>query len=364
MKVIIFFGHHKVGSTALQTYFARNSLSLLRAGILYPAVESEGLTNMLAHAMGMREKPALGCMNLREPHNALAFRMLSTETKGDTPPWHGPLPGFPAMVQTLRRQAEIFQPHTVILCSEVFSNFGNRFTKLVGKLHEIFPDAEYELYCALRRPDEYNASWYGQRLRFGHKLPPLSSPEGLSVESIHFDYKKMLAPWVNEFAGAPLHLRNYTDILKAGGSVKDFTAQVGCEFPADLPEKGPSNPSLPRAAFEILRRANNELSTEIAGALREYLLRYPLAEGLPKSADIEVFGRAQRERMVRTFAPIEAYLNEVSGQTAFFPDIEEIGKTRPVPLEEATRAFLSALETKALPNPEITAFLRNFQETA
>ena len=77
MTFAFFIGHHKTGSTALQTYLANNYLTLLRQGILYPAVDAEGsAANLAAAIKGRDDMVNLGRMNVREPHNALAFRIL------------------------------------------------------------------------------------------------------------------------------------------------------------------------------------------------------------------------------------------------------------------------------------------------
>ena len=41
MDLVIFMGHHKVGSSSLQSWLSTNWLALARAGILYPAVEMQ-----------------------------------------------------------------------------------------------------------------------------------------------------------------------------------------------------------------------------------------------------------------------------------------------------------------------------------
>ena len=41
MKCIIYLGHHKTGSSALQEMFTRNAGVLLEDGILYPFVEPQ-----------------------------------------------------------------------------------------------------------------------------------------------------------------------------------------------------------------------------------------------------------------------------------------------------------------------------------
>lgn len=361
MKVILYFGHHKVGSTALQAFLASNTLALLERGILYPAVESEGMSHLLALALGRQDKPALDRMNVREPHNALAFRMLASKTGKKTPPWHGGLPGLPSMMNTIRHQAEVLQPKTIILCSEVFSNFGAGHKDLIAKLHGLFPAAEHELYCALRRPDEYMASWFGQRLRFGHKLQPLSETAVAGLKSIHFDYRKMVEPWAQEFGDAKLHVRNYADILKSGGSVEDFIDQVSCAFPAGLPIEGPANQGLPRAAYEIIRRANHDLPNEDAQALRDFFLDLPSAQIPVRNSDVDLFAPALRTNFAEAFAPVHDYLNKLTGQDAFFPDIHEMNLPRPVPEQQATAQVLAALDSVRLPTPALRRFIQDLK---
>ncbi|MEP3334425.1 hypothetical protein [Sedimentitalea sp.] len=357
MKVIIFFGHHKVGSTALQAFFARNHLDLLQRGILYPAVEVEGLAQSLAGALNPDRPPALDRMNVREPHNALAFRMLAQATGGKPPAWHGNLPGVGQMLRAIRLQADYLKPHTVILCSEVMSNFGSNHPKLIDTLRGIFPDASHELYCVLRRPDEYLTSWHAQRMRFGDKVSALSDKAARNYfPSIHFDYKRLLVPWIKRFPDSPLHLRNYTDVLAAGGSTEDFLAQCGIGFPADLIQTGRANTSLPRAAMELARRGNQELPADQAQSLREYLLEHGDRLNPVKNADVEMFGPALRAEMAERFAPVQDYLSTLTGQP-FFPDIDQLSATRPIPEAPATAQFLNQLDPSDLPDPALRDYI-------
>ncbi|MDU9006557.1 hypothetical protein [Sedimentitalea todarodis] len=357
MKVITFFGHHKVGSTALQAFFARNHLALLRRGILYPAVEVEGLAQSLAGALNPDRPPALDRMNVREPHNALAFRMLAQATGGKPPDWHGNLPAVAQMIRALRLQADYLQPHTVILCSEVMSNFGSNHPRLIDTLRGIFPDATHELYCVLRRPDEYLTSWHAQRLRFGDKVSALSDKAARSYfAGIHFDYKRLLVPWIKRFADSTLHLRNYADVLAAGGSTEDFLARCGIGLGPDLIPAGRANTSLPRAAMELARRANLDLPAEQARILRQYLLEHGDRLNPVKNADVEMFGPDLRADMARRFAPVHDYLSALTGQP-FFPDIDQLSTPRPIPEARATAQLLDRIDPTDLPDPALRDYI-------
>lgn len=364
MKVILYFGHHKVGSTALQAYLARNAVALLKKGILYPAVESQGLSHLLAQASGHHIEPDLACMNLREPHNALAFRMLADKkkdpAKAKTPPWHGHLPRTEDMLATIRHQIEIFTPKSVILCSEVLSNFGSGHDDLISALRAPFPEAEFELYCVLRRPDEYLASWFGQRLRFGQSHPALDQGTALKdTKGIHFNYQKMIAPWVKAFPDSPLHLRSYDVVMAAGGSVQDFTAQVGCRFPKRLSLKGPNNPGLHRAAFEIQRRANQDLPRDQAQMLLHFFLEQGAGLIPLSNSEIDLFGLDLRRKLYKAFLPIDAYLGNLVAQDGFFEDLEWMRRPRLVSLTTVSQKLAQSLSTIDLPSSEITEFIQS-----
>lgn len=361
MKVVIYFGHHKVGSTALQAFLSQNHRLLLDHGILYPAVESEGLCHALADALGRAPAPGRNVMNIREPHNALAFQMLAQANNAKPPAWHGNLPGVGQMIRTLRLQVQYLQPHTVILCSEVLSNFGPHPRNLIERLKGIFPDAEYELYCVLRRPDDYLVSWHGQRLRFGERIPALREV-GMAPyrDTIHFDYRKLLEPWVAQFEGAPLHLRSYGDVMKLGGSAQDFQATISVGFPNGLTHTGTANPSIPRAAMEIIRRGNHDLDGAGAQALTQFFLSRHAGLTPPPNGDIEMFGPELRAEMAAQFAPIHDYLCTLAGRD-FFADIDKVAQTCPVPEPEAMAALLAQIDPARLPNPAARDFIATLQ---
>lgn len=376
MKAIIYFGHHKVGSTALQSFLFHNQRLLMQQGVLYPDVESEGLIHAIAQFLGASElsepqaarlsAAALSqplSMNAREPHNALAFQMLAQATDGTVPNWHKGLPGVPQMLRALRLQARLLQPEAVLLCSEVMSNFGPRHPQLIDRVRDIYPEADHALYCVLRRPDEYLISWHAQRLRFGEKLLALSAGAALNYTgSIHFDYRKAVEPWLERFSEAPWHLRNYADVLQTGGSVEDFFATNGLTIPAAAVPAGRANESLPRAAMEIARRANHDLAPDDAGALRHYLLTCGDHIKPVPNKQVEMFGAPLRAELLRKFAPIHDWLSEQVDQAAFFPDLEDMARCCPVPEAEATADFLSQIPLPALPNETLRDYIRALKQ--
>lgn len=344
MKLILYVGHHKVGSTALQVFLSQNWLALARAGILYPAVESEGFSDHLKRALDGADTPGKPPINVREPHNALAFRLISQSTGNAMPPYHRNLPSTTQMLRAIRNQVGQLAPHTVILCGEVMSNFGKTDPTLIGQLLGALPQAEIELYCTLRRPDEYLASWYGQRLKFGHRIEALRDGGAMGyARSIHFDYRTMLEPWITRLPGTRLHLRTYAEVLAAGGSVEDFTTEIDAGIPADLTPAVRANESLPYALMEIMRRGNQRLDRPGSRKLRKFLLAAADRLDLPPNREVELFGADTRVRLVRAFDPIHAWLGEIVGRDAFFPDIAAMRQARPIPELDAAAVAARAL---------------------
>lgn len=361
MKVVLFIGHHKVGSSSLQEFLSQNSIELLRAGTLYPGIESQGLTVMLAKALRGGDSVETLPINTREAHNALAFKMIAEHTGGDVPPYHKGLPNSRHMFRAIEHQIELLQPKAVILTAEVFANFAPRSTALIDRLATFFQGADIRVIATLRRIDDYLASWHGQRLRFNQKLKPLRAGGMAPYKTgIHFDYKKMLHGWHQTMPQAEFILRNYTDVLAAGGSIKDFMTQSGVKFPRSLLPVRHANPSLHRGLMEIARQGNHHLKKPNAQFLRQMLDRLAPDLNLPASQDVELFGAAVRDDMVSSFAPIHDYLGQISGRSPFFPDMEEVRIPRPHDEIEVATDALAQLRGLCgnIANADVRDFLR------
>lgn len=347
MKVILFIGHHKVGSTSLQDYLSRNAVALARAGILYPYVDFEGMTHMAAVATGHVQPEGSLPINVREPHNALAFRMLA-EHKGQTVPgYHKRLPALGQMANAIRQQISFFEPHTVLLVAEVFANFNAVSPKLIDQLARYFPGAEFTVVATLRRIDEYLASWHGQRLKFGHQLEPLRE-DGIEgyIKGIHFNYRLMVEGWLKALPQAQVILRDYADVRGNGGSVNDFIVQTGLELPQDLLPERRQNDSIHRSIYEIIRQANVALPQPKAAELRRSLRELTPKLELPPSHSVELFGAENRARMLERFRPIDSWLGEVMGRDGFFDDLEAVLETDPLPELEAAEAALELIAAR------------------
>jgi len=373
MKVIIYIGHHKVGSTALQVFLSQNWQALARAGILYPNVEASGFAHTLAQALdpgrpmaSTTGSPGTTGMNVREPHSALAYQMIAKASGRKVPPQFKRLPPVPQMLHAMRKQVEFLKPKTVILCSEVFANFGGVDPDLITQLMTAFPkaatDVDVEIYGALRRPDDYLISWHGQRLKVGEPLESLDNG-GLEpyFSTIHFNFRTMVEAWNDQLPDARLILRPYREILKSGGSVDDFIARISVDFPANLTPPGRANQSLSRAAMEIIRRANHDLPKAHSQALTQYFLTAKDAPDPTPNARVEMFGTPARQELARHFAPIHDYLSKLTGVLGFFDDIDEMARECPVPQAQAAAELLARIDPKTLPNKDVRSYIKALQ---
>lgn len=345
MKATLFIGHHKVGSTALQDYLWRNAALLLRQEVLYPATESEGAALMLRQALtGQPDHDGLppAPFNAREAHNALAFRLLNEAQGSPIPPWHPQLPSGAQMLVGIENQIRHLAPAHLLLCSEVFANFGTAGPGPIQRVARVIYGAEVTVCCTLRRPDEYLASWHAQRLRFGHVVPPLSDG-GVAAHAgtIHLDYRRILDGWLAAFPGQ-VSIRNYAEVLAAGGSIPDFLAQAGLTPPAIPVADRAINGSIHPALSEFARAGNRFLPRPLAQRYCEFLIVAADDLPVPPRSDVEPFGPAARADLLARFAPVADWLDGLRG-AAFFPDLDEAARCRPIPLVEAARSCRAAL---------------------
>lgn len=366
MKVVLFIGHHKVGSTALQQFMSRNWLQLARAGILYPMVESQGMAMMMGQALAGREETGGLPFNVREAHNALAFKMLAEHNTGKVPPFHEGLPHSRQMFRNITQQVNYLKPRAVVLVAEVFSNFAPSSTRLIEALVRVFPEADFTIVATLRRIDDYLASWHAQRLRFGHRLQALSAGGAAGYfNTIHFDYRKILQGWQQVLPEADFALRDYADVLATGGSVEDFRIQTGLDFPAGLHPAEKANLSMHRGVVDIARHGFFALPGKPAQTLRQYLTDVGGDLGLPKSSDVEMFGAQVRAQIAERFEPVQGYLGRLSGRNPFFADQDSVARLRPCPeAEVAAQALAQLRKRRDLPDaPGIAEFLRDLDLT-
>ncbi|MBL3675506.1 hypothetical protein [Paracoccus aerius] len=332
MKLVIFIGHFKTGSTSIQSFLSSNYLALLEAGILYPSVESQGLSRNLAVVRAGRDQSTAGDgLNIIEPHNALALRLKNEEDGHGVPSYYPAAPSGFQMMQFLHNQIEELKPNSVILCSEVFALLGMTPQRAgVERLARRFAQYDVTIYCNLRRPDEYLSSWHRQRLKFGAKLLPLSG-EGLQeyLDSAHFQQAKMIEGWIKDhFPKARLIVRNFAEVKASGGSVVDFMRNAGIVFPANLQIPKDQNPSVPSAFAEIGRRSILELNAALSKEIVQWLVTARRRVRHPGDSEVEMYGAKNRAVMATRFAEVAASLDRLTGRNPFYPDLRDIGVSR------------------------------------
>lgn len=363
MKVAFFIGHHKTGSTSLQSYLGNNYLTLLCQGILYPAVEAEGISANLAAVLAGKTAPvSIGQFNLREPHNALAFRMMH-EANGDAmPDWHPNLPHGFQMLNLIEQQLLAIQPEQVIICSEVMSRFADRGTrKIMPRLISRLGFFDSTIVLNLRRIDEYLASWHLQRLKFGATVKPLrAGAYALYYPNIHFRYDRIVENWRKAFPEADIVVRNYDDVCKAGGSVVDFFAQAKINH-VPAAEDDRLNTSIPHAMAEIVRLGNIQ-APQLRHAIQSYLEDAAQRILIANNAEVELYGEEHRAALLAAFEPVHAALSAHLGIDAFFTDLDSAAKPRDIPELDAARSALDELRKDAptyAKNDEVRDFIAN-----
>jgi hypothetical protein len=353
MRVIIFLGHHKVGTSSLQEYLSQNYHQFLAEGVLYPMTEPQGLTVQMGRALKSSRSGAKLPFNVREAHNALGFRMLAEgEPKGRVPAYHGKLPGTVQMFNAVHRQISEFRPHTVVLCAEVFANFSTRNDELITRLRNEFSQSRVTIMGTLRRPDDYVASWQGQRFKFGHKLKPLHG-SGLDeyFDTIHFNYQMMLQGWADVFPESSGHtdwiLRDHSAVMAAGGSVPDFLNETKISPPLNGVITQDSNPSVPLALHEVAREGNCDLEAQDAKDLVKFLVGLGKRVKLTPNSAVEMFGSRKRTQLVERFEPINHWIAETVGAGQFFAHEHDFGVVREVTSGRALSNVMPALRNDA-----------------
>lgn len=350
MKLVIFIGHFKTGSSSIQSFLSSNFLRLLQADILYPSVESQGIAQNMRSMMTGQDSSAVGAsLNIIEPHNALALRLKTEEDGHGVPAYYPNTPSGFQMLELIDNQIAALRPKAVILCSEVFALFGlTAHHSSIQRLANRHAGHDVTIYCNLRRPDEYLSSWHRQRLKFGAKLDRLSE-NGLKeyLDSAHVQHARMIEPWLQYFPGAQLVLRNFDDVKASGGSVHDFVAHSGLSYPERLSIPSDQNPSVPSAFSEIGRRAIHELPRELSDPLVSWLTTASERVHCPADKNVEMFGAANRHILVSTFRPVSEHLDRLAGGTAFYRDIDIFEKCNPQSDLDAAREALPLLVADA-----------------
>ncbi|GKY86550.1 hypothetical protein [Sinisalibacter aestuarii] len=362
MKAIIHIGHHKTGTTSLQSFLAVNWKRLLENGILSPWVEFQGAAWAAAQLVRADEvEPDFLPANIREPHNALAFRMLATANpERKVPAHHAKLPALPQMLHAISSQLASLEPEAAIFVSEVMSHFGLDAPELIDHFAHVLSGADFGLHVTLRRPDDQIVAWYGQQLWFGMPVSTLSDPSGQDpFQGAHFDYRGVIEPWLERLPNVTPQIRAHADMMAAGGSIPDFFTQSGLTLPDAAIDVAAMNPSLPRAFFPLMQKVNANVPRPAARTLGHDLAAIADRLDLPAPGDIEFFGDERRAELAARFAPVDGWLTGVLGKP-LFDDIHAIGTPRPVSEAEALDHVLAALteaDIASFTNPDVRDYV-------
>jgi len=343
MKTIFYIGHFKTGSSSLQGYLSANQAALARAGILYPPVESQGVAHLLSSVLRGRKTASVDLpLNILEPHNALALRLMNEENGHEVPPYYPHLPSGFQMIQMVDALVRDLSPDAVIFCSEVFALFGGTpGNKSLQRVKNRLSFGNELITCNLRRPDKHLASWHLQRLKFGS---PMNALRGGAMEhyfhGVHFDQFLLLRAWKEQFHAAEFVVQNFDDIHD---TVANFKTLSGITCPDDNSRSLNLNPSVPYAFAEICRLA----LVQAPGAISGYLVNWVASNAdrleFPKNPDVDLFGKDLRNEMVERFRPIHHDLSRLVGVDEFYPDLDEIRDVPPLSDIDAARMALPGL---------------------
>ncbi|QFU74689.1 hypothetical protein EY643_02915 [Halioglobus maricola] len=294
----------------------------------------------------------------REPHNALALKMLA-EFKGNSGPvsYYGELPSSEEMLENIGHQLHSHRPHTVVLCAEAFANFGDISDTLIERLRDTFSDFDITLYCTLRRVDHYLPSWYAQCINFGRRLAPLRGGGFDSfVDTIHIDYCRLLNPWLRLIPDANLILRDYDEVLEAGGSIPDFLASIQLESHSMVVVPCMLNSGIPHRFIEICRVANWELDAKDSARLRQGIVSLANEAVVDAKPRPDLLGK-NRDKLAVLFDPVDRSLGQLIGRERFFSPA-----TAQPPLYEEGKVFTSAVEelAEALVSVRVTDRTRRY----
>jgi len=364
LKCIIFLGHHKTGSSALQEFFTRNANRLRKNGVLYPFIEPKGaqyLAGLQENEVHTGALPA----RLRSPHNFIAYQMMEESIAAyKTPARFAPLPSVATMFADIADQVARDRPHTLLLCSEVFSHFGVRRPELVQDLLTGLGATDVSFYLTLRRPDQHICAWYSQMLKFGRKPTPLSQG-GLAwfKGTSHVELARAAAPWVAAAKPQKMHLHTYAQIMQNGGVVPHFSKAVGLDISTLETVTVSTNVSIPYAFFDLCAKANTDLPRTTAARLRRMLHKHRAALPVPSNAQVEILGQQARDEIYAHAQPIDYALAQMVAKDAFFDDLDDIRQMHPMTQSAAQALALEAAKAVLpdyLTDQENDVILRNW----
>ena len=298
--VVVHVGTHKTGSTALQSFCARNRDAIADQGILYPSQPVRwGGHHQLAWSLG-----------IKHPH---AEDISASEAFGGV------------FVEAAQRDCQ-----TVLVSSEDFEFLPDPqvLRDALGSL-----DARVVLY--LRKQDDYLVSEYNQHVRMYVTRFAGSIDEFYAAHDFRprFDYTRLVGKWAKVFE--QVKPRPF-DGLKARDTTifEDFCETVGIAWSDSfvLPPREASNVSLDSYTTEILRHLNARSATqpdhaEMVKAFQHLTVERTLIEEFGPPPDA-LPGQLQAE-LHDTFGPPNVALLEQYPQLDVAGGLRDLSRERP-----------------------------------
>ncbi|CUJ16954.1 sulfotransferase family protein [Cognatishimia activa] len=351
MKKVFCLGLHKTGSSSLQSYLLQNQLALLKSGILYPPVEPQGISRLLAEAAGQRPLHQPARLNEYMGHNALAYRIISDRLpEFKFPDVHRPMLHSQMALTLIKELAQQLRSEAIVFCSEDLARCSFMLPDGPKTFVDQFGSDKTTLLCTIRRPDEAISSWQCQKLRFGAPISRLQE-SGIQeyIGSVHLDYPRALQPWVDHFPDAKLILENYRNTSDQGGAIEQFRRESGLNLPNGLHSIADINQSIPYSLFDVARLA---MSTQkpMRWQVLSYLETSKDRLSLPKNSEVDLIGTENRARLLTAFTPIHRRLTELSGIEPLFDDLDKIASGHRIDSLIAAKDALPALQADAKEN--------------
>lgn len=204
-KLILHLGMPKTGTTTLQSFLTQNYKILLGNGILYPKVKTN-LTNHNFLVLPLRQSGVFNPSSLlRYPiDKQLQLKLFKQE------------------VARVRSQVNKYNPHTIILSSEVLfpglNKTGDYKTVFdcISDLADIVIPVFY-----VRQPSDFYQSAVVQKLKSSHNIPV---PKAI-------DCRTVIESTSRYFGSSPEVIKFKRDELLGGSITKDFSARFLQEAP-------------------------------------------------------------------------------------------------------------------------------------
>ena len=329
MKAFIYIGMHKCGSTSLQSFFSENYKLLRDNSAIYPYADSTcadfaqknaGIkTNVL---LNRAKKLGINLADFRAPHNALTLRLINNEQVRQNR--SNSIGTSHQIITAINKQIQDTKPDKLILVSEIMSHFGFRDNDPIETLLSSFNAQENNVYGLIRRPDEYLQSWYGQELKF---IGPRKIFRGIRKRyqnvyknTCHFNYTKMIDPWVKSRNTTNISITNYSLI---DDTIEWFVAKAKLEITEEQKRKKlRRNKSVHKCYYNLLRFVRNNYNNYARESINN-LINFSALDFLPDNKTIDILGAKLRSEIYTDFRKHHEYLSTLTGKV-FFDDYDEI----------------------------------------